>query len=406
MKKIYFTLAFAFFTAGLFAQDVSIGDPDYDMTSQGQNKYRSPWTVSYNYSYVQTIYLKEEIATSGTITKLTYYFKGEYLDNSHTISVYMGTIPDTKDEFIEGDYNDWLPTNQMVKVFEGSPSYTTLPGNVVIDLQTPFDYSNDANLIIAVYEHGSGNDYDANDNVTFKSTGGTLRRVLYYLTDGPEAGDNPLPDLNNLPEADNYNANYADIVLHFGSASPINLASFTAARQNPTTNILKWSTGNEHNNKGFEVQSSVDGTNFHNIGFVASKAPGGNSNTTLDYSFLDTRAGSVTRYYRLNQIDFDGKTSLSRAVLVKGDPLSFSAQVYPNPVRSSLNLQLTTPDNNNVLIEVSNMEGRVVHRSSANLMRGENRVTIDLSAVPAGVYTVRATLKDKSKSIMLRFMKY
>ncbi|MCW5915688.1 MAG: T9SS type A sorting domain-containing protein [Chitinophagaceae bacterium] len=406
MKKIYLAFAFAFVSLGLTAQDVMIGDPEAPM-ELGQSQYRSPWTTSYNYSYVQTIYLQEEINTSGYITKISYIFQGTVLDSSNVLAIYMGTIPDTKDEFISGDYNDWLKTADMVKVYDDTltpPS--TLPGIVTINLTTPFHYLNSGNLVIAVYEKGDGNDYDENDTYTFRSTTGILNRVMYYITDGPDAGDNPLPDLDNLPEADNYKPSYANVILHFETAIPINLASFSATRKDASSNLLKWSTGNEQHNKGFEVQRSADGVNFSNIGFVASKADGGNSNTTLDYSYVDTRAGSGAAYYRLNQIDMDGRGTLSKIVSVKGGELSFSlAPVYPNPVKSSLNLLLTSHANNNVLIEITNIEGKIVHKSDRNLNSGENRININLSTIPAGVYTVRATIKERNESVTTRFVK-
>lgn len=406
MKKIYLAFAFAFVSLGLTAQDVSIGDPEAPM-DLSQQQYRSPWTTSYNYSYVQTIYLQEEINTSGYITKISYFFKGTVLDNSKTLAIYMGTFPATKDQFIPDDYNDWLKTADMVKVFDGVLTLpSTLPGIVPIDLTTPYHYTNTDNLVIAIYEKGDGNDYDANDNYTFRSTTGILNRVMYYITDGPDADDNPLPDLDNLPVADNYKPSYANVILHFETAVPINLASFSATRKDASSNLLKWSTGNEQHNKGFEVQRAADGVNFSSIGFVASKANGGNSNTTLDYSYVDTRAGSGAAYYRLNQIDMDGRSSLSKIVSVKGGELSFSlAPVYPNPVKSSLNLLLTSQANNNVLIEITNIEGKIVHKSDRNLNSGENRININLSAIPAGVYSVRATIKEKNESVSTRFVK-
>ena len=75
--------------------------------------------------------------------------------------------------------------------------------------------------------------------------------------------------------------------------------------------LLTWSTANEINNKGFEVELSRDNKTFSSIGFVAAvKTSTGINN----YSFTDNKLLSGSNYYRLKQVDNDGASRYSSVV--------------------------------------------------------------------------------------------
>ncbi len=100
-------------------------------------------------------------------------------------------------------------------------------------------------------------------------------------------------------------------------------------------NLLRWSTAQEQNNKGFEVQYSFNGKDFNQLCFVDSKGVNGNSSSTLSYEIADANpAGNL--YYRIKQIDKDGKAWFSEIIFVRGE---INKQAfYPNPVKNLLNL--------------------------------------------------------------------
>ena len=105
-------------------------------------------------------------------------------------------------------------------------------------------------------------------------------------------------------------------------------------------NVLSWSTATELNNQGFEIQYSFNGKDFRNLGFVTSKQNSGNSSSVLNYQYTDTKGIGGNVYYRLMQVDKDGRPNYSNVVLIKGNQinaLSLNA-VYPNPAKDKLNL--------------------------------------------------------------------
>ncbi|MCW8823012.1 MAG: M28 family peptidase, partial [Ignavibacteriaceae bacterium] len=99
---------------------------------------------------------------------------------------------------------------------------------------------------------------------------------------------------------------------------PVELLAFTASVNNSAVQLL-WSTATELNNKGFEIERSVDDDdNFVTVGFVDGK---GNSTEINYYSYSDQPDlnGFRQLYYRLKQVDFDGTFSYSNVVNVNYD---------------------------------------------------------------------------------------
>ena len=110
---------------------------------------------------------------------------------------------------------------------------------------------------------------------------------------------------------------------------PVELTSFTAS-SNGNEVILSWTTATELNNRGFEIQRSVDGTGFFTVGFVEGK---GTTTNPQRYSYSDKVPGNGQIFYRLKQVDFDGSYEYSDVVEVEWRTFNsyLLEQNYPNP---------------------------------------------------------------------------
>ena len=84
---------------------------------------------------------------------------------------------------------------------------------------------------------------------------------------------------------------------------PIELISFTGDKTQKY-NRLSWTTASELNNDYFLLERSVDGYNWSSVSQINGS---GNSSQKLDYLFDDYYFTNTTNYYRLSQVDFDGK---------------------------------------------------------------------------------------------------
>ena len=180
--------------------------------------------------------------------------------------------------------------------------------------------------------------------------------------------------------AANYNFYLDNITFREGSgALPVSLASFTAKIQDAKSR-LDWYTLSETNNSGFEIERSRNAEEFERIGFVSAK---GNGTTSQRYSFTDHSPYSGINYYRLKQIDADGKFTYSE---VKAVSLGFSGPsvwVYPNPVSSVLNIRHAGKKG---VIQIVDAAGRLRMKSAAS-SSGES--ALNVSDLPSGVYFYR-----------------
>lgn len=189
--------------------------------------------------------------------------------------------------------------------------------------------------------------------------------------------------------------------------TPVELFSF-AAKKDGSKNILRWTTASENNNKGFEVQSSTDGVRYSTIAFVSSLANGGFSGHSLQYSFTDANPSGTKQYYRLSQLDYDGKARLSNIVLVKGDkPLKLAiGGLFPNPVTGrTLNIFVDAPQKDRITLVVSDISGRILRQQTAHVEDGSNTISLDISTIGKGLYFVRLLSDASAETTVGKFIK-
>ena len=99
---------------------------------------------------------------------------------------------------------------------------------------------------------------------------------------------------------------------------------------------LQWATAVELNALRYDIERSTDGVSFEKIGAVSAK---GTVSAQNNYSFLDKNPFTGMNYYRLSQVDFDGRSNLSNVVSVKWE--STLTGVFPNPTTGPFNVRST-----------------------------------------------------------------
>jgi hypothetical protein len=120
------------------------------------------------------------------------------------------------------------------------------------------------------------------------------------------------------------------------STLPIRLMKFSAKRVEGKV-LLEVQTANENNNCLFEVERSEDGSAYQMIGTVAGAV---NSAVTRYYQFTDQHPVTGKSYYRIRQVDCDGKSTVSNTISLNNEVTTLS--VYPNPVVNKLTIDRTT----------------------------------------------------------------
>ena len=192
-----------------------------------------------------------------------------------------------------------------------------------------------------------------------------------------------------------------------GVALPVRITQFSGIRQG-NVNKLAWTTASEVNNQGFELQRSADGKEYSMLAFVGTKAMDGNSAAPLTYNFTDEHPFVASAYYRLKQVDKDGKFNFSNVVLIKGDRTDKldMVNVYPNPAVNMLQVILVSPASEKVQIVVSDLAGKIIITQAVQLVSGDNNISVDVSKLSAGSYVIKTICNNGCETATRKFVKY
>ena len=176
----------------------------------------------------------------------------------------------------------------------------------------------------------------------------------------------------------------------YGAALPVELISFTGTRVN-NQNIIRWTTASEKNNAGFELQSSTDAVTFKPVAFIATKSSNGFSSTQLHYEYTDIISGG-TVWYRLKQVDKDGKAWYSNILTIRGENVKgFTLATFPNPSQGNITLKTVTDKAVAGTIVIRDLTGRKMMEQQVTLTRGESHITLPTGKLPAGTYILQVT---------------
>jgi hypothetical protein len=174
---------------------------------------------------------------------------------------------------------------------------------------------------------------------------------------------------------------------------PVTLISFNAIVNNTRTVQLQWKTTNEINNQKFIVEKSVDGVSFTTMSIVDAK---GDVSTVNIYSTIDTKPNEGINYYRLKQVDKNGKFTYSNVVSInlnKSDINAFS--IYPNPVGDLLQLNINAITKSFGSVVITDVSGRIVKSFNVDLIKGYQSSFINLNNLKKGNYQITLTLNNQ-----------
>ncbi|WP_051359601.1 T9SS type A sorting domain-containing protein [Adhaeribacter aquaticus] len=112
----------------------------------------------------------------------------------------------------------------------------------------------------------------------------------------------------------------------------------------------------------------------------------GTTNQKQTYSFTDRSVTGGTYYYRLKQVDFNGKSEYSKIVAVKADNFNLvKVALYPNPASSSLNIDLTAFIPGTYSIKVASLTGAILKNQTIS---AGQVATLDVQSLTNGAYVL------------------
>ncbi len=178
---------------------------------------------------------------------------------------------------------------------------------------------------------------------------------------------------------------FSDFAIGIASSSvavvlPVNFKSFTAEKKELQV-VLQWQTANELSNDYFNVQYSSNAMDWTNISKVDTK----NNGLGASYNFIHTNPATGINYYRLQQVDKDGRFSYTPVRKIDFSAVKASVLLYPNPVAgNSFTLDYGRPIDKVMGYKIIDMGGKTVQ----NGLLTNQQTTIVLPEQLKGLFKV------------------
>lgn len=176
---------------------------------------------------------------------------------------------------------------------------------------------------------------------------------------------------------------------------------FNVVRENKNA-VIYWKTADEINSKEFKILHSNDIAHWD----VLTTVPATRVNTGQlnEYSYTHRTPGVGKHYYKLAQVDWDGKETYSKinTVLFEGSGLSVTA--YPNPVTDNQNIDLQvsgSSSNVELLVEITDIQGRqiMIFPTDKN-----GRASFSLRDKAKGMYIIKVSLPNLKGTTPLKMI--
>ena len=278
---------------------------------------------------------------------------GAYKDNGNTGAAY----------FYKETTGNWGLTNKVTAFDGGTGEYFGCAvdfiksDNVVIGAEKHV-VGGSRKGALYLFEYDNANDEWVKNTVTDKVFATDGASNDYFGTDVSGNGDYLFAGAFRDDDMGSSSGSgyYYDIS---ASVLPVDLVSFEAELIDNQV-YLSWATASEKNNDGFMVQRSEDGLIWEDLGWVDGM---GDSDELVDYTYIDRYPNSNINYYRLNQIDFDGKHEYSDVVSIF-IKVQTEFTVFPNPASDYIHLAHSFEQEEIKSIQLFDVMGRQVKKFS------------------------------------------
>lgn len=181
--------------------------------------------------------------------------------------------------------------------------------------------------------------------------------------------------------------NFSEFWLHGSTSSPlpVNLANFSLSCENNAT--ISWTTASEQNSDRFIIEKSRDGQNWIAVG---EKTAAGNSNTLINYSIVDENNWNGVSYYRMIQIDINGKQEVYGPISADCGSENNSMIVYPNPSNGTFTVEISASENiSDGQIQLFDVTGKLILNQITPIQEGINQVYFNNVDLQMGSYLVK-----------------
>ena len=174
----------------------------------------------------------------------------------------------------------------------------------------------------------------------------------------------------------------------------LNLTAFTAnAKDNKV--LLNWKTTNEVNVGYFEIERSINISNWYTINKIKAR----NTTTINEYLAVDNTPPGKNNYYRLKVVNVNGEVSYSKIQFVSfGTIANNEWNIFPNPVVNSLLLSKNV--NTRFTYKIKNVQGQIAKEGSGN-----SAEAINVSSLKLATYFIEILDDANKEAVTRKFVK-
>ena len=166
-----------------------------------------------------------------------------------------------------------------------------------------------------------------------------------------------------------------------GIVLPVKFVAFDVARQHNDV-LVQWEIVEEMNSNYYEVQRSENGNEWNTIANISAV---GNTINAHSYSYTDKQATARLLYYRIRQVDIDGKSSVTAVRVIKDE--NAKTEIKVNAASSnSVYVHFSEQVKGSVIIRLISANGQILSQKMFDQPIGE--VMISAQNATKGIYVV------------------
>ncbi len=181
---------------------------------------------------------------------------------------------------------------------------------------------------------------------------------------------------------------------------PVKFLGFSAVKKGENA-LLSWQIENESAiTDRYEIERSLNGLDYIKFATVLPKNNGRSGNTydLTDLNISSLRSSGVF-YYRIKQVDKDGKFIYSEIKNLRLNSKGLAIGVYPNPVRSFANITIDIEQDTDATLSITDGSGKQVQLLQMQLFKGPNIKNIKMDNLAAGSYLLKVQTPTEIKTM-------
>ncbi len=348
-------------------------------------KTTSSATLSFQESYKSSDQTSQIFGKTVLVNNLKIQLKDSAITDEAVVFTYAGSthnidnLDGQKMSFGNGSVGTYTTTNDTLLTFNALEPFNT--GNIdTVFLKTGL-VANKSYALKTIGANSFINNYHVYlvDKFTSIITDLSTVSSYFFTTNSGSTSYNPL----------RFYLIFAD-----PSTLPVKLNAFSAVKQENKV-ILNWNTSSEINSSSFIIERSNDAINFIE---VTSVKAAGNSSQNINYSAIDFQPNLYeVNYYRIKQIDVDGKYSYSSIAAIDfSETVSHKSELklWPNPASNDyVNLSLGSNSTPTITVMIIDVIGRVVEK--IKIASNNENFVIPVNQLNQGAYLIKVYSNDK-----------